>query len=885
MTDSGSLAGQTVSHYRVIERIGGGGMGVVWKAEDTRLDRFVALKFLPEKMARDPKSLERFHREAKAASALNHPNICTIYDIGEHEGRAFIAMEFLDGQTLKHAIATHTLQLSQILDIAIGVTDGLDVAHASGIIHRDIKPTNLFITKRGTAKILDFGLAKMIPAKAQGDEGLETISDLNDQLTSPGTYLGTVAYMSPEQVRAEELDPRSDLFSLGIVLYEMLSGRLPFTGTSSGVIFEAILNRAPAPLVTRYAAASPKLEEIISKCLEKDRNLRYQHAADIRTDLTRLRRDLAQGPSQLAYSIAAGTPALSPQLAQRKSERQTRRPSLAVRIPVVLLSLAAIAYGVFALSHRRLVTPFENFTISQITNTGNTDLAALSPDGKYLARVTTERGKSTLSLRHIPTNTDTQIIPSGETPFQTVAFSSDGNYIYFRKAIDKGMTAFDLYRASVLGGNPQLIVHDIDTNVASSPDGKRIAFVRGENPEPHKIRILMAGADGKDERAILKLDSSEGNRASLSWSPNGKQIALLTSQAEAVSSVIRLVASDSGDAHVLKRFEDRELSDIVWHPNGSGLFVSYSPPGLIQAQIGFVSIPAGIFHEITRDTSFYDSLSSNADGTILSAVQRRISPSVVVVPVGSPTGRSAAAPIKNAYAVSWVNNDDFLVVDYDGVTKISTAAGHSTKLLSAPNSTILTISACPDGRFVLAWEEHEGRGTHVWRFDADGSNEKRLTEGARDVSPNCAADGKWVYFVDSEHSKTKRISIDGGESTIVPGSDTPNITIGSPALSSDGRQMAILSAVVGSPLEKKLLLLDLNDDKKPVSRVLAPDPRIVGFISFTRDGQALAYPIRENYVDNLWVQPSNRTLDAKLPISIQTALTDWISRPTAKRSP
>ncbi|HEX8796971.1 MAG TPA: protein kinase, partial [Terriglobales bacterium] len=530
----------TVSHYHILEKLGGGGMGVVYKAEDTRLHRFVAVKFLPDDVAGDVQALSRFRREAEAASALNHPNICTIYDIGEEAGRAFMVMEFLDGATLKHRISGRPLEGEDILSLGIEIADALDAAHGEGIVHRDIKPANIFVAKRGHAKVLDFGLAKVTVKPEASFDSVTAMPDADpQQLTSPGAMLGTVAYMSPEQVKAKELDARTDLFSFGAVLYEMATGKMPFEGASSGEICGSILHHEPKLPSQVNRQVSPGLEAVIRKALEKDRRLRYQHASDMRTDLQRLKRDTESSP---VGTVSAPS-------------RIDRRLWLAISALVA----RAIAIGILA--YRKLIPktfPFQKFEITQLTSGGSERIAAISPDGKYVAFAEAEGGSiwdhthSKQSLRVMQVSGgNVQILPPAEVDYTALTFSHDGQYLYFVQTEAKDGYGFGtLYKIPALGGTPQRLIFDVGSPVSLSPDGTQLVFVRNGKGES---RLIVAKEDGSEERpiAVRKAPDYLGSPA---WSPDGKKISVLV-QKEGRFSLVA-VPSEGG--------QEKQLTEHQW---------------------------------------------------------------------------------------------------------------------------------------------------------------------------------------------------------------------------------------------------------------------------------------------------------------------------------
>jgi len=854
------MLGRTISHYRIVEKLGGGGMGVVYKAEDSRLERFVALKFLPDDLARDPQALERFRREAKAASALNHPNICTIYDIGEEQGRAFMVMEYLEGATLKHVIGGRSLSLDRLLPTAIEVADALDAAHAKGIVHRDIKPANIFVTARGHAKVLDFGLAKLGATDSAGESA--TLG--SDYLTSPGAMLGTVAYMSPEQVKAKPLDRRTDLFSFGSVLYEMATGQMPFDGSSSGDICGLIVHRQPEPPSQINPAIPAGLEMVIHKALEKDRELRYQHASEMRTDLQRIKRDYdsgkLSGASPVAQPVtAAPTPPRDfPSTSDIVSGLARRhRRSIALGALALLLLLAAFTYGIYRFAAGRARPEgagFETMKVTRLTSDGKSRMSVISPDGKYVVHSISANGRQSLWTLQAASHSDLQIVPPDDVVYHGASFSPDGNYVYFISARRTMYLYKTLYQVPVLGGTPRKIMADVDCPVAFSPDGSRIAYVRVTS-EKGKVDLLTNNVEGTDERLIStrKIPEAYFPLSRLAWSADGHSIILAARTHHGTAALVEVPLS-GGAEKILSNHEWRMVEDPSWLADRSGLVLAALEPGSSAEQLWLLSYPGGQPRRITNDPNSYYQVSLSADSSTIAAIQGETLSTLWSAMEGrTESARRITSDDKDSdglVGMCWTPDGHIVFSSYRGGNVdlwITDAQGDHPRQLTQNAGMNMYPAVSPDGRTIVFVSSRSGTEL-LWKMDLDGGHPVQLTNGGYDVLPAITPDGQYVIYESQNPQGLFKVPIAGGP----PVRLTEDAAL-TPSISPDGKLIAALKQRENPP--SSYLDIMSSEGGPSIKQFDIPIIDMALSISWSADGKGIVYLDSREGIGNLWLQP------------------------------
>jgi serine/threonine protein kinase len=855
--EQGQLIGKTIAHYKVLSLLGKGGMGEVYLAQDTKLGRKVALKLIPMTLSTDQERLRRFEREARSASALNHPNVCVIYEIGVTEhGRHFIAMEYIEGVTLRHRLLTKPLTIREAVEIGLQTASAVGAAHEAGVVHRDIKPENIMLRRDGYVKVLDFGLAKLTEKYVvAGNSEAATIDAFS---TQSGHLIGTVNYLSPEQARRKDVDERSDIWSLGVVLYEMLTGSMPFAGETPSHAIVAILEREPQPLTQSLGNAPLQLEWIVKKALRKDREQRYQTAKEFVGDLDEVKLTVlseagAGSSQQLTARVQSAHSFHSSAL--ESISHSLRQPRISIGFfALVLVVLALVGWAVFQLL-RTPSTPFRNMQLTKLTNTGNSvpNGAVISPDGKYVAYVVDDAGRQSLVMSYPATFSKLEIVPPVEGRYRGLTFSSDGNYIYYVRSErnDPGV----LYQVPAHGGISRKIMSNVTGPIAFSHDGREFTFIRFDEVKG-EYSLMTAQSDGTGEKVLASRNNTEVFSVNgLDWSPDGKTIAVLDgSYVNGFHMRVLGVQVADGTEKTISSRQWFSILQVKWMKDGSGLILNAAEESVSPVQIWYVSYPGGEATKITTDSSDYYGVSLTADSANLVTVQANRLKSVWVAPGGDAD--------KAVEIVSGVGHSFGLVWTPDGRLIYSTMASGKLDLWSmradGTQKTQLTANAganyhpavSPDARYIFFSSNRTGT-FNIWRMDADGNNLKQLTNGGSDFYPYPSPDSQWIVYQSGGAQNARptlwKVSVDGRGPTQIN-----NLNASVPVVSPDGRLIACRFRDENSRTQKIAIVPFTGG---PPTKTL--DIPIVEWqrVRWAPDGTSLTYIDTRAGVANLWRQP------------------------------
>jgi eukaryotic-like serine/threonine-protein kinase len=735
--------GTLLGHYKIVRRLGQGGMGVVYEAIDQKLGRHVALKLLAEAIRDSGDALERFWREARAASSLNHPGICTIHELDESAESPFIVMELLEGRSLEKLYRGHPMPYPKLIEMGVQLADALDAAHCKGILHRDIKPANIFMTESGQAKLLDFGLAKLDETANESAVKADAPTAAN-ALTGTGQSVGTVAYMSPEQARGDPLDARSDLFALGVVFYEMATGRHPFSGTTTAVVFDRILNHPPVAPITLNAQLPPEFQDFLNKTLEKDRELRCQSAAELRADLKRLQR---KSESDRVSSVHASAPSPSQVASSSGDHGAASKPWIAAIAVLVLVVLA----GFFAWQFWPRPRSFASISVNQITNIGTIERIALSADGRFLAEVKKDKAQRTLWVRNTATNTETEILSAFARDYLGLTFSSDGNRLYFTRASPENESERDLYVMSVFGGTPRKLITNIDSPISFAPDGNKFTFLRWLPEQKDRFsEIHISDKDGGNDQLLSS--TAEEAQAPV-WSPDGTRIAWLQTEARTTRIALKVIEISSKKlktvsppAGILWVNPVDAYTTLAWLPDSRHLLALYYKQ-TDRAQIGVVTVPSGEFHSVTNDVNSYSQLALSGNGHTLATVLTNVDSSIALY--GPDGGEPVSTlPLRiTPNAIAWSTEDRLLyIVEGLSIGTIDRVTGSVQSFDTGEITAAGFTASCPDGHILFTGFPKVGSGPGLFRMNADGGEIAQLTTSGLVRAPSCSEDSQKAYF-------------------------------------------------------------------------------------------------------------------------------------------